>query len=223
MGDNSCFTCKYCQHNDFVSLKGLHSHQNNYVPCQQKRFEKNNGDEGYFTAQESLLFAQNMHKMENRSKLKSAKVNMLEGNMYKAKLMAKLDNLNNKLDTHEENYDYAVEYSSKDDNAMNISYGSGNNDESVQGQFNNEDNSKCSENCPQPNNSIWSNFLLYLPHAHHFLPLKEEEWAAICLLCHLFKTKASLNTFESVFAWHLKEIGVLVEHKPLSKSATYVS
>jgi hypothetical protein len=223
MGDNSCFKCKYCQQNDFISLKGLHSHQNNYAPCQQKRFENNNGDEGYFTAQESLPFAQNMHKMAYRSKLELAKVKVLEGALYKAKLMAELENLNNKLGTHKENYDTAVEYSSKDDNAMDISHGSSSNDESVQGQFNNEDNSKCSENCPQPNNSIWSNFLLYLAQAHHFLPLKEEERAAICLLCHLHKTKASLNTFESVFAWHLKEIGVLGEHEPLSKSATYVS
>jgi hypothetical protein len=85
--------------------------------------------------------------MENRSKLELAKVKVLEGALYKAKLMAELDHLNNKLDTHEENYDTVVEYSSKDDNAMNISYGSGNNDEAVHGQFNNEENSKCSENC----------------------------------------------------------------------------
>jgi hypothetical protein len=204
MGDNSCFTCKYCQQNDFISLKGLHSYQNNYAPCQQKRFEKNHRDEGYFTAQESLPFAQNMHKMAYRSKLELAKVKVLEGALYKAKLLAELEHLNNKLGTHEENYDTAIEYSSKDNNAMNISYGSSSNDESVQGQFDNEDNSECSENCPQPNNSIWTNFLLYLAQAHHFLPLKEEEQAAICLLCHLRKTKASLNIFKSVFAWHLK-------------------
>jgi hypothetical protein len=83
----------------------LHSHQNNYAPCQQKRFEKNNGDEGYFTAQESLPFAQNMHKMAYRSKLELAKVKVLEGALYKAKFMAELENLNNKLGTHEENYD----------------------------------------------------------------------------------------------------------------------
>ena len=136
MGDNSCFKCKYCQRNDFISLKGLHSHQNNYAPCQQKRFENNNRDEGYFTAQESLLFAQNMHEMAYRSKLELAKVKVLEGALYKAKLMAELENLNNKLgSTHEENYDTAVEYSSKDDNAMDISYGSGNNDEAVHGQL----------------------------------------------------------------------------------------
>jgi hypothetical protein len=159
--------------------------------------------------------------MAYRSKLELAKVKVLEGALYKAKLMAELENLNNKLGTHKENYDTVAEYSSEDDNAVDISHGSGSNDESVQGQFNNEDNSGCSENCLQPNNSIWSNFLLYLAQAHHFLPLKEEERAAICLLCHLHKTKASLNTFESVFAWHLKEIGVLGEHEPLSKSATY--
>ena len=93
--------------------------------------------------------------------------------MYKAKLIAELDHLNNKLETHKENYDTVVEYSSKDNNAMDISYGSRNNDEAVHGQFNNKENSECSENCWQPNNSIWSNFLLYLAHAHHFLPLKE--------------------------------------------------
>jgi hypothetical protein len=70
MGDNRCFTCEYCQQNDFISLKGLRSYHLNYAPCWQKRFEKNNGDEGYFTAQESLPFAQNMHKMAYRSKLK---------------------------------------------------------------------------------------------------------------------------------------------------------
>jgi hypothetical protein len=75
--------------------------------------------------------AQNMHKMENRSKLKSAKVKVLEGALYKAKLIAELDHLNNKLETHKENYDTVVEYSSKDNNAMDISYGSRNNDEAV--------------------------------------------------------------------------------------------
>ena len=74
------------------------------------------------------------------------------------------------------------------------------------------------------NQTICANFRTYIDYAYqHLLPFTHAEASAIRLLIRLRQTKASLQTYESVMEWHLKETGRLQNWQSLADSEEYIS
>ena len=73
-----------------------------------------------------------------------------------------------------------------------------------------------------PNTEMMNQFKEYCSnHAHNFLPLSCEYITSIKLLDILKRKKTSLNTFEEVLEWHLKETNHLQEHETLKDTTSY--
>ena len=64
----------------------------------------------------------------------------------------------------------------------------------------------------------------YVKHAFtHFMPLEDREKSAVRIMHTLVKKRATLDTYEAVFEWHLRESGKLQDHEDVGKSKYYVS
>ena len=76
----------------------------------------------------------------------------------------------------------------------------------------------------QTNTEICANFRTYVDFAYqHLLPFSKAEATAIRLLLKLRKTKASLDTYESVMDWHLRETRKLQNWQSLADSEDCIS
>jgi hypothetical protein len=109
-----------------------------------------------------------------------------------------------KLGVEEENYYTAAEYGSDDNDGMNLSTGSDVNFEENDANSEDSNNGHVVDVLLPPDNTIKSKFEAYCLCAQHFLPLQGRYMAAIELLFILHKTKASLDTYESMMRWHFE-------------------
>ena len=76
----------------------------------------------------------------------------------------------------------------------------------------------------QINTEIRANFRTYVSFAYeHLLPFSRAEATAIRLLLKLRKTKASLQTYESIMEWHLRETQKLQNWQSLADCEDYIS
>jgi hypothetical protein len=74
------------------------------------------------------------------------------------------------------------------------------------------------------NQEIVRDFRKYCVKAEkYFVPLNRKERQAIRLMDHLRKTKASLDTYEAIMEWHLKETGELRRHESMGKTYCFLS
>ena len=71
--------------------------------------------------------------------------------------------------------------------------------------------------------SMLDNFQSYLKEALDFAHFSGKQEAAIKLLLHLRRTKASLDTYEVLMRWHLETVGRLNPKESLYKSPHFIS
>jgi len=71
--------------------------------------------------------------------------------------------------------------------------------------------------------SMLDNFRSYLKEALDFAPFSGKQEAAVKLLLHLRRTKASLDTYEILMRWHLETVGRLHPRESLFKSPHFIS
>jgi hypothetical protein len=71
--------------------------------------------------------------------------------------------------------------------------------------------------------SMLDNFQQYLKEALDFAPFSGKQEAAIKLLLHLRRTKASLDTYDILMRWHLETVGRLNPRESLYKSPHFIS
>jgi hypothetical protein len=128
-----------------------------------------------------------------------------------------------KLGVEEENYHTAAEYGSDEDDGMDLSTGSDVNFEENDANSEDSNNGHSEDVALPPDNTIKSKFEAYCLLAQHFLPLQGRYVAAIELMFILCKTKASLDTYESMMRWHFETTGKLKKGQPLSSIPEYVS
>jgi hypothetical protein len=114
-----------------------------------------------------------------------------------------------KLGVEEENYHTAAEYGSDDDDGMDLSTGSNVNFEENDVNSEDSNNGHVEDVMLPPDNTIKSKFETYCLRAQHFLPLQGRYVAAIELMFILHKTKALLDTYESMMRWHFETTGEL--------------
>ena len=57
----------------------------------------------------------------------------------------------------------------------------------------------------------------------YFVPFSPKQRKAIRLMAELRKTKASLDTYEAIMEWHLKETGELRRHEEIGKAYKFLS
>ena len=99
-------------------------------------------------------------------------------------------------------------------------------DEDEDGQYNaepHEGNVEVDTERP-PSNQSMKEFKSFVRSSHqHYSMLKPKEVCAIKLMHKLYKKRATLDTYDAVMEWHLRECGKLEAHVPLGKSKFFVS
>jgi hypothetical protein len=127
------------------------------------------------------------------------------------------------LGVEDKNYHTKAEYGSDDNDGMNLSTGSNVNFEENDANSEDSNNGHVENVMLPPDNTIKSKFEAYCLCAQHFLPLQGRYMAAIELMFILHKTKASLDTYESMMRWHFEITGKLKKGQSLSSIPEYVS
>lgn len=74
-----------------------------------------------------------------------------------------------------------------------------------------------------PTETIRAKFAEYCEKAQNNLPLTQRYVAAIELMDTLRKSKASLDVYEGVMLWHLREKGVIYKHEGLGTAHDYIN
>jgi hypothetical protein len=201
--DNNKIVCPHCGKNNFKCSWGLTQHLRNAAYCSQAEKEKKNKEDGYFTTPETITFGDNYWQMHHKKLAKRAKQTD-DQRLARHKQFKELDKYvskefsasGTKLDVEKENYHTAAEYGSDEDDGMDLSTGSNVNFEEI--DVNSEDSNNCHiEDVTLPlDNTIKSKFEAYCLRAQNFL--EGRYVAAIKLMFILSKTKASLDTYESM-------------------------
>jgi hypothetical protein len=228
--DNNKIVCPHCGKNNFKCSRGLTQHLTNAAYCSQAEKEKKDKEDGYFTAPETITFGDNYWQMHHNKLAKRAKqtddrrLARCEQIKELAKYVSKeFSASGTKLGVEEENYHTAAEYGSDEDDGMDLSTGSNVNFEENDVNSENSNNGHVEDVTLPPDNTIKSKFEAYCLRAQHFLPLQGRYVAAIELMFILRKTKASLDTYESMMRWHFETTGKLKKGQPLSSIPEYVS
>jgi len=74
---------------------------------------------------------------------------------------------------------------------------------------------------PRPNRAMLAEFRQFCTEARQFLPLRKEQITSIKLLDLMKRKKTSLNAYEEVMDWHLKEAGIIRDHEGLADARDY--
>lgn len=74
---------------------------------------------------------------------------------------------------------------------------------------------------PRPNRSMLADFRQYCEVARQLLPLTKEQVTSIKLLDTMKRKKTSLNAYEDLMDWHLKESNVIRDHQSLADAQGY--
>jgi hypothetical protein len=187
--------------------------------------------DGCYTAPETITFGDNywqMHhdKLDKRAKQTDDNWRQARHKQFEelAKYVSKeFSASGTKLGVEEENYHTAAEYGSDEDDGMDLSTGSNVNFKENDANSEDSNNGHVEDVMLPPDNTIKSKFEAYCLCAQHFLPLQGRYVAAIKLMFILHKTKASLDTYESMMRWHFETTGKLKKGQPLSSIPVYVS
>ena len=80
------------------------------------------------------------------------------------------------------------------------------------------------DNATSPNAKTIKEFRAYVGHAYaHFGSLSKNEQRAVKIMSTLIHKKASLDTYEAVMEWHLRETGELEERQKLGACSGFIS
>jgi hypothetical protein len=228
--DNNKIVCPHCGKDNFRCSQGLTQHLRNAVYCSQAEKEKRDKEDGYYTAPKTITFGDNYWQMHHNKLAKRAKQTddqrLARCKQFEelAKYISKeLSASGTKLGVEEENYHTTAEYGSDEDDGMDLSTGSNVNFEENDANSEDSNNGHIEDVTLPPDNTIKSKFEAYCLCAQHFLPLQGRYVAAIELMFILCKTKALLDTYESMMRWHFETTGKLKKGQPLSSIPEYVS
>jgi hypothetical protein len=228
--DNDKIVCLHCGKDNFKCSRGLTQHLRNAMYCSQAEKEKRDKEDGYYTAPKNITFGHNYWQMHHNKLAKRAKQTddrrLARHEQFKelAKYVSKeLSASGTKLGVEEENYHTAAEYGSDEDDGMDLSTGSNVNFEVNDANSEDSNNGHVENVTLPPDNTIKSKFEAYCLRAQHFLPLHGRYVAAIELMFILHRTKALLDTYESMMRWHFETMGKLKKGQPLSSIPEYVS
>ena len=221
----SKFVCKHCT-KTFSNQRSFTQHQRKSALCFQKLTAEIRGDDGYVTAVDFMTFARNKSATFGKIVDPLPVNEAIAQRIFESQL-----HLGGKFD---DNYATAKEYLTGDDafpmeNDEESSIDSAEVEEQMAAAEAHPDPAVAdnSQHLPpdatQPLATIMSNCDEFMMEAQKYLPLNKIQRTAIELLSVLRRTKASLDTHESVMEWHLRSTGTLRQHETLGGADDYVT
>jgi hypothetical protein len=214
--DNNKIVCPHCGKNNFKCSRGLTQHLRNAAYCSQAEKEKKDKEDGYFTAPKTITFGDNYWQMHHNKLAKRAK-------QTDDRRLARREQFKELAKYVSKEFSASGTKLGVEDDGMDLSTGSNVNFEENDVNSENSNNGHVEDVTLPPDNTIKSKFEAYCLRAQHFLPLQGRYVAAIELMFILCKTKASLDTYESMMRWHFETTGKLKKGQPLSSIPEYVS
>ena len=205
--------CPYCGEQRFKTTRGLSNHQRSSAKCAAKIMQKYGMiPDGCFPHDVMPLSdaiptnSRNNEANENTSKRrKETEISFICNGANQSSIACGAARLTFDA-TEDNNFDFHME------------------DDMQPLMLDSDEELDVNENPIAPDCTIKSNFVEYVARANaQFANLTKVEQNAIALLHRLRKTKASLDTYESVMEWHLRATGSISEVQSIAQSNDYVS
>ena len=199
--NNMAITCSYCQ-KKFTSNRGLTQHQQRNEKCfRQLSAVAGTGPKPPQASCGVALSALNLAKQRQKEHYAGPKKGKKARKLGPSTSQSALQNAEFAGQYHSDNDDVGI-------------YSDGSEEEEDVEEANSDDEEALG--APQIDESMLANFKNYVAGAPNLAPFTSQEVQAIKLMAVLRRTKASLDTYESVMEWHLKTVGALHEHESLS-------
>ena len=221
------YVCVYCKRDNFLSFKGLQQHQIRNVSCRAKieSIYKSPEKSVYiahdFMAMMPIIVAKQSKQSakstgtnaKNDTTTSNDKQSSVETNNKKRSIDKMNDNIqhHNDLIIGDDNSDVSiVEFSMGDEGAVDL-------------EESNEFLSSEEEDDLVCNKNMRKSFQDYAQNQQELHGFSEAEIGAMKLLFMLRKTKAPLNTYESVMYWHFCQVGAIHPRQTVRQCTQFVT
>lgn len=205
--------CPYCKRNDFASRRGLSQHILKTKACsKQDRAAVFSKDEGYMTADEFLEMAE-IFRRNKRLDVTQAHKDFVY--FHKKTANGRQEYV---LKFDENAFGMEHEYDDNLDDDSHVDYDDGEEyEENSLGDYIPVANH-------QPDESIRDDFDEYMKFAeNHLIQFSRAEQVAVELMSLLRRTKASLDTYESIMEWHFLATGKIRRHEKVGRHPDFIS
>ena len=220
---SSTWVCVFCKRSDFKGQQGLTQHQRNNSSCKKKylaRFGSLNGDQiahsflqvtAIKVAKQPKIARKIARNVDALASYYDNNATNLEGNLARTADLATNDDF--------------VLYDSGSVNNTSSDSGSSEDSENSSQNSQNSDNDSLSEDeqAVVPNHEIRDTFRKYFQSTSQMHAFTANQIKAIQLLAELRRTRAPLNTYETVMTWHFRSCGEIENHQPVSACRTFIS